>query len=289
MNITLDQARCFCALIEAGGYQAAARQLHKSHSAIVYAVQGLEEQTDLQLLNRSGYRTVPTKSGDRVYQQCKELLSSALDLEKLCSHLKEGWEPSVKMVYDGVLPPKPFLNIFTHFKTEKIPTLLEIYSDYLQGVEKAFLELDAQFMISVLTPKQQNLHAIELKPLELLLVAHRDHALFQQKKEWTTHELKQFNFFTVRGADKSLNLGTKELEETSTFHLSDFSLKKSAILEGAGFGWLPKFSIQTEIKRGLLKPVRWEFSSRQELHPKLYYRKRAQLGRASEIILRMLS
>ena len=75
----------------------------------------------------------------------------------------------------------------------------------------------------------------------------------------------------------------------STFHLSDFSLKKSAILGGAGFGWLPKYAIEKEVKNGLLKPIRWELSSRQEVRPRLYYRKRKNMGRACEFILNRLT
>ena len=57
MFATLDQARALDALARAGTYAAAAKLLSKQHSAVVYAVQQLESQTELQLLDRSGYRT----------------------------------------------------------------------------------------------------------------------------------------------------------------------------------------------------------------------------------------
>jgi DNA-binding transcriptional LysR family regulator len=285
MNITLDQARCFCALIDFGSYQAAAKEMNKSHSAVVYSIRCFEQQSGLTLLNRSEYRTTLTPAGQRVYHQCRSLLAEATQLEQLCSDLSAGWEPSVRLVYDGVLSPEPFLQIFKYFKDEKIPTILDIYSDFLYGVEKSFAELDAQFMISILPAKQSGLQSVELTPVSNILVAHRDHELFNQKHPWALNELKSFNFFTVRGADKSLNLGTKELEENSTFHLSDFSLKKVAILQGAGFGWLPQYLIQDELNQEILKPVQWEGSSFQELHPQLYYKKKIGIGRASQIIL----
>ena len=290
MNFTLDQARCFCALTEAGSYQAAAALLNKSHTAIVYAVSCLEEQTGLELLNRSKYRTTLTPEGRRVHQQCRSLLDSAASLEQLCADLHQGWEPHVRLVYDGVLSPHPFLRIFQFFKEEKIPTILAIHSEYLYGVEKLFSELEAELMISILPPKIHGLQSVELKPVINILVARKNHALFGQKKHlWTLNELKAFNFFTVRGAHKSLNLGTQELEEISTFHLSDFSLKKTAIMEGAGFGWLPEYMIQKELKEGTLKVIQWERSSHQALEPRLYFRKKNRLGRASQLILDQIS
>jgi DNA-binding transcriptional LysR family regulator len=271
--------------VDCGSYQAAAKEMNKSHSAIVYSIGCFERQTGLTLLNRLEYRTTLTAAGERVYHQCRTLLSEATQLEQLCSDLSEGWEPSVRLVYDGVLSPEPFLQIFKYFKDEQIPTLLDIYSDYLYGVEKSFTELEAQFMISILPAKQSGLQSLELNPISNILVAHRDHELFKQKQPWSLHELKAFNFFTVRGADKSLNLGTKELEENSTFHLSEFSLKKVAILQGAGFGWLPQYLIQDELDLEIIKPIQWEGSSFQELHPRLYYKKKNKIGRASQIIL----
>ncbi|MGZ3803041.1 MAG: LysR family transcriptional regulator [Pseudobdellovibrionaceae bacterium] len=285
MNITLDQARCFCALVDCGSYQAAAKEMNKSHSAVVYSIGCFERQSGLSLLNRHEYRTTLTPAGERVYQQCRSLLSEATKLGQLCSDLSGGWEPTVRLVYDGVLSPEPFLQIFKYFKDERIPTILDIYSDYLHGVEKSFAELEAQFMISIMPVKQSGLHSVDLPPLSNILVAHRDHALFTHEQPWTLNELKSFNFFTVRGADKSLNLGTKELEENSTFHLSDFSLKKIAILQGAGFGWLPQYLIQDELNLEILKPIHWEGSSFQALYPRLYYKKKNKIGRASQIIL----
>jgi DNA-binding transcriptional LysR family regulator len=292
MNINLDQARAFCSLIEAGSYQAAAKDLGKSHSAIVYSIGCFEEQSGLALLDRRHYRTSLTPQGQRVYQQCRQLLDAAVDLQRLCSDLSAGWEPTVRLVYDGVLSPEPFMQIFKYFKDEKIPTNLQIYSDYLSGVERSFETFDAQLMISILPPKKSGFQAFQLPSIANSLVAHRDHELVSGKPgngtSWTLDELRSFNFLTVRGADKNLNLGTKELEETSTFFLSDFSLKKTAILQAAGFGWLPHYLIQEELAAETLQPIHWERSSYQELHPSLYYRKKAVLGRAGKIILEKL-
>lgn len=288
MNISLDQARCFCALVEKQSYQAAAKELHRSHSAIVYAINCFEEQTGLTLLNRKKYRSTLTPEGQRIYQQCRKLLESASQLEQVCTELTSGWEPKISLVYDGVLSSDPFLGIFEYFKQQKIPTTVSIFSEFLHGVEKSFSDLEADFMISILQPKQANLVTVALRPIKLWLVAHRDHPIHDSKNAWTLSDLKQFTFFTVRGADRSLNLGTKELEEISTFHLADFSLKKTAILRGAGFGWLPEHLIIKEHKRGLLRPIKWEHPSLQELKPNLLYRKRAVTGRAGQLVLKLL-
>ena len=43
-RVTLDQWRALVAVVDAGGYAQAAEALHKSQSAVTYAVQKLESE-----------------------------------------------------------------------------------------------------------------------------------------------------------------------------------------------------------------------------------------------------
>jgi hypothetical protein len=56
MAITLEWARALDALDRAGTLVGAAAQLHKGHTAVLYALGQLEAQTGLALLDRRGYR-----------------------------------------------------------------------------------------------------------------------------------------------------------------------------------------------------------------------------------------
>ncbi|WP_256670307.1 LysR family transcriptional regulator [Pseudomonas sp. CFSAN084952] len=55
-EFTLHDLQCFDAVIRAGGLQAAASLLHRSHPSVSAAVAKLERQLNLVLLDRSGYR-----------------------------------------------------------------------------------------------------------------------------------------------------------------------------------------------------------------------------------------
>lgn len=288
MQITLEQARCFSALAESGNFQAAADKLHKSHSAVIYSIQCFEDQCGVPLLDRSEYRTRLTKAGQKIYQQCQELLASCRQLELTCLELSKGWEPSLSLIYDGVISPDPLFDILETFKSEKIPTNLHFFSDFLSGVEKTFLEMKADFMISVLPPKLGHYKSIQLPPVELLLVASRQHEIHRKRQLWDLPSLRNFNFFTVRGADRSLNLGTQDLEEMTTFHLADFSAKKAAINKGLGFGWLPRHLMSQEFKSGGLKLVPTEFPNQQFLNPKLYYPVSSGLGSSGKKLINLL-
>jgi DNA-binding transcriptional LysR family regulator len=288
MDITLDQARAFCAFVDHHGYQAAGDALHKSHSAVVYSINCLEKQCGFDLLDRSSYRNSLTTNGQRIYEKCSQLLAVAGELQDLCRDLSGDFEATVKIVYDGVLPTDPFLSILKLVEGRKIPSRVQIFADFLDGVERTFVNKDANLMVSVVAPKETNFTSHALPAMRSVLVAHRDHPINLRKNAWKARELKDFHFLSVRGADHNLPLGTKEFEESTAVHLSDFSLKKEAILKKMGFGWLPERMILSELKSRKLKIIKWERSSVQHLHPFIYHRKDVPLGQTSRLILQEL-
>ena len=73
-EFTLHDLQCFDAVVRAGGFQAAAETLHRSHPAVFAAVAKLERQLDLALLDRSGYRVRPTAAGQSFHARAQGLL-----------------------------------------------------------------------------------------------------------------------------------------------------------------------------------------------------------------------
>lgn len=288
MNINLEQAKAFCAVVDFGGYSQAAEKLHKSHSSVIYLVKELEEHLNVQLFDRSQYRNKLTLTGKKVYQKCQEIFNSVSELESFCRNQNTEWEESLKIVFDGILSIEPFINIYKKFNTEKISTIVQTYTDYLHDVEKTFLKLEADLMISFMQPQDRKYNSVALAPLKNYLVAHKDHPVHQTHKKWSLNELRDFHFLTVRGSGESLGMNTKEFEESSSFFLSDFSFKKSAIMKKIGFGWLPEHMIETELKNHVLKPVHWERKNIHILHPVIYFEKNKVLGKAGQLVIDIL-
>src|SRR6185436_11310876 len=102
LHLSLDQARALDAWARHGTFQRAAQALHKGHTAVLYALRTLEEQAGIALVDRTGYRSRLTPAGQRVLEQCRKLLATERELESLCTELRAGWEPSLKVVFDDV-------------------------------------------------------------------------------------------------------------------------------------------------------------------------------------------
>lgn len=282
MQITLQQAKCLDALAREGTFQAAAAALHRGHTAVLQAIRALEVEVDLALLDRRSYRTKLTPAGERVLAECRKLLAAERELEAACHEMKSGWEPSLKIVFDGIHPYEPILAVVARLVRENVPTRIAVRAEFLDGVEAAFVRDEADLMISVLPPSKVELEATALPSIGATLVAHRSHVLAKGKGRHASAELARHVLLTVRGSDPRLVLPTAGLEARSTVHLNDFATKKAAILAGVGYGWLPDYLARAELASGVLRPVRWEGESTHAFEPRLYRSRDARLGRAGE-------
>lgn len=276
--VTLDQARALDALAQHGTFARAAAALRKRHTAVLYAIKTLEEQTELTLLDRRGYRTRLTPEGESVLVHARKLLAAERELDDACAEIRTGWEPKLELVFDGIFPVAPILDVALAIAKAGASTRVDVSTEFLAGVERAFAAADADLMIAVLSPASVDLRAVRLAPIRARLVAHRDHALARAKRDLEPEELAAHVLLTVRGSDPRLHLSTSGLEPPIAVRLNDFHAKKEGILAGMGYGWLPEHIATTELRRGVLVPLRWKNASVHVFEPRLYWR--AEIGRA---------
>lgn len=284
MHLTLDQARALDALARVGTFAAAAKALGKQHSAVVYAINQLEQQTGLALLDRSGYRTRLSAAGTRVLVDCRRLLAVADELEATCHTIRTGWEPRLRIVFDGLFPASAILRQVAPIAAPRTPTRVEVFAAFLSGVEAAFAQHEADLMVSVIPPQQAHLAATPLAPIPAYLVVHKQHPLARTRNV-QPGDLSETPLLTVRGSDPRLQLSTAGLEPHSTIHLNDFHTKKEALLAGMGFGWMPGYLIEKELARGQLVKVRWRGASTHLFRPHVYHREDRSLGRAATAVV----
>ncbi len=283
MSITLEQARVLDAVAKSQSLADAAKSLKKGHTSVVYALKTMEDALGVELLDRTGYRSRLTVAGEEVLILCQRLLETEGRIGTLAHSLRHGWEAKLTVVYDGLLPANNFV-LSAAAVQQKAPEMrVSLFSEYLSGVEERFLDEKADLMVSLLPPSRSYGIATKLPKLKSLLVASRSHKLAQARKVLGQDDLEQETFLTVRGSDQRLSLSTISLDQASTFHLSDFVAKKSAILAGVGFGWMPEYLVEKEIKKGLLKVVKWQGQSVHEFSPVLYSRSVEAIGRAVKL------
>lgn len=93
LNTEFRSLRAFVEVIRQGGFSQAAKTTFISQSAVSKAVKQLEQELGTLLLERAGYKIVPTAAGEVVYRRGVKLLADREDLLKELhdiSNLKQG-------------------------------------------------------------------------------------------------------------------------------------------------------------------------------------------------------
>ena len=80
---TLEQWAVLAAVVDRGGFAQAASALHRSQSAVSYAVARLQEELDVPLLAIEGRKAVLTPHGETLLKRARVLLRDLDTLESL--------------------------------------------------------------------------------------------------------------------------------------------------------------------------------------------------------------
>lgn len=285
---SLEQIQTLSALKKKGTFMQTAEFLGKGYTSVNYNIKTLEDELGIKLLDRSGYRTKLTPNGHTVLEASEQLLKAHENLLKLVETLKNGWEPQITVVYDGVINIRPVIRALTQIKKLGVTTRFTTNIAFHDQVESEFLRLNADFMMSISPPKEVDLPYISLPPIQVYLVASAHHELIKMKQNLSISDLKNYSLVTVHGSSIRLGLSTLELEQQSPFTVSDFESKKLVIMEGLGYGWLPEYTIKSELKRGLIKKIPSEIPNQHKFFPRLYHRPMKTMGKSGHMLLEYL-
>lgn len=287
MSFTVEEARTLEIFARSGSIAKTAEIMHKASSAIVYALDSIEEKSGIPVFDRSKYRTTLLPSGERLLETAKKLLHAADEMSAVCSEISNGWEPDLKVIVEGVVPMRPVFQALRAVSLKKVSTRFHVYSEHLSDVAQKFEAQAAHFMITLIPPADQTLESLPLFEVPAILVAAKNHPVLKEKIR-NAQSLARYPILTVRGSDPRLATSTAGLELSTTIQLNDFHAKKEAILAGLGFGWLPEYLIQSELKAKSLVPVPWPKGNRHLFHPHLYHRGEQRLGRAAKEFIKAI-
>jgi molybdate transport repressor ModE-like protein len=290
MNVNLDQLEVLEAIDRLGSFSAAAKELHRATSAVSYAIKTLEDLLGVEIYDRSGHRAQLTDSGRVILYEGREVLERARKMELVAAQLQQGWEPRLTLIVDGVLPMLPAIRSLKRFIQEGLPTKVSLQTDYLAGVRERFDSDKHAMMLTVDQPSEKNLIVQPLGPIEMLLLAHREHGLHQLKKPLAREDFQPFVELLVSpSAGKQMNHIQKlYFHVPHTFELSDFQSKRVALQAGVGFGWMPAHFVDDLIDDNTLKPVGFEEGDSFLFTPQLVYRKDPPPGKAARLFAQYL-
>ena len=249
-KITLDQWRALLAVVDAGGYAQAAESLHKSQSAVTYAVQKLESLMAVKVFEVVGRKARLTQTGEVLYRRAKALLDEAGSLEGAAATLAAGWEPELRLAVEIVFPTWLLLQCFARFAGEQPNTRIELYESVLSGTEEALLQRSVDLAICTRVP--QGFTGDSLVRLRIVAAAHPDHPLHRLGRELTLQDLRKHRHLVIRDTG-SQRRGGSSVGAEQIWTVSHKATSIRAACMGLGFAWFAEDAIRTELQQGLLK------------------------------------
>ena len=251
-KITLDQWRALLAVVDAGGYAQAAELLHKSQSAVTYAVQKLESVLNVKVFEVMGRKAHLTATGQVLYRRAKALLDEAGSLESAAGTLAAGWEPELRLAVEIIFPTWLLLECFARFANERPQTRIELYESVMTGTEEMLLQRKVDLAICSLIPP--GFVGDALIRLNFIAAAHPDHPLHQLGRELTLQDLRKHRHLLIRDSGSQRRSGSRVGAE-QIWTVSHKATSIHAACMGLGFAWFPEETIRNELDRGLLKPL----------------------------------
>lgn len=244
----------FVAVVEKGGFTAAADRLGISKSAVSKRITQLEARLDVQLLHRSTRRISLTEAGESYFRHAVEALAAANAAEDAVAQLQRAPQGRLSInapMSFGRLHVAPLIPEFLK-RNPGIEIDLVMDDRIVDLVEGGF---DASIRAGVLP--DSSLIARKLAPSHNVLCAAPDylakHGQPSEPMDLLDHNCLHYAYFA--GAHEWTFLGADEpitVETAGNYQVNNSEALREALIGGCGIGRLPTFVAGPDLAAGRL-------------------------------------
>jgi DNA-binding transcriptional LysR family regulator len=252
-NLSLDQLRTFIAAVDEGSFSAAARKMNRVQSAVSDLIAKLEANLSVPLFDRSGRYPRLTKEGEVLLADARSILLGVDEMRARAKGISSGIEADLSVVIDVMFPMAPITEAAKAFREAFPGTPLRIYVEVLGGAYEPILDGRASIGIVGPLPQIPPSFTMERLPgIPMVMVTAKDHPLAAHQGTIPSTELKRHIQLVL--TDRSALSGGKDFYVISpfTWHLADLSAKRAFLLEGLGWGGMPRHAVAQDIEQGSL-------------------------------------
>lgn len=256
-HIALDQWRALIAVVDAGGYAQAAEALHKSQSAVTYAVQKIESLLGVRAFEIQGRKAVLTPTGQMLYRRALALVAEAGDLEQAARTLSAGWEAEIGVAAEVLFPPDLLIDCLARFGAESSQTRVEVIESVLGGTAEALLTGQADLAITPqIPPGFLGTTLLRQRLVAVAAPSHPLHALGRESgRKIGLKDLRAHRHLTVRSTESTRDRRAVMIEVEQRWVFSSMASSIAAACAGHGFAWYPEERIARELADGRLQPL----------------------------------
>jgi len=254
--VTLHQLECFDAIVSEGTFQAAAQKLRRSQPSISTAVKNLEDQLGLRLLDRSGYRVALTEAGRSFHQRARVFLHDLRGLKNHAAQLALGEESELSVVIGDICPLPQTLALLRRFFDDCPGTRLHLHFEAIAGPWERLFDGEADLILHHVNKADPRLEFVDLFTVRIIPVVAPGFLRFPISRSITPEQMRDYVQCVIRdGSRHSPPQDYFLVEGARSWTVSDQLMKRELILQGMGWGHMPEFLIDEDLRKKRLLEI----------------------------------
>src|SRR5258708_361608 len=255
-GVTLRQLVCFEAVVSEGSFQAAAEKLLRSQPTVSSSVKNLEAQLQLSLLDRSGYRVTLTEAGRSFYERTRVFLYEMRRLQDHAGQLAMGEESELRVVIGDVSPLPETLGLLRRFFDGCPGTKLHLHFEAVSGPWERLFDGEADLIFHHIDKSDPRYEFIDLFTIKIIPVVAPKFLRFPITKSITPEQMRDYVQCVIRDtARHSEPRNYYLIEGARSWTVADQLMKKELILQGMGWGHMPRYMIEQDMQDKRLLPI----------------------------------
>lgn len=254
-RVSLDSLRLLDAIERHGSFAAAAQELCVVTSSVTHAIRNLEENLGLTLFDRSGRSARFTTKGRALLDSGRHLLARAEAFDEEVQRLATGWERSLVLCVDEVIPMRPLVPLFDEFFKVAPHTSLHVRREAAAGTWDALMSGRADLAVGAPAdgPAGGGFESAPLCRIKFVLAVAAHHPLAGRKDRIPNAEIAEHRSVVMADTSRSLpHLPYGLLSNRLCLSVPDATAKLEAILLGIGCGFLPHALARPHVEAGSL-------------------------------------
>jgi DNA-binding transcriptional LysR family regulator len=287
---TVDQLRIFLAVAEEGSFSRAANKLGRALSVVSYGIAALEAQLGVRLFDREGSRRpVLTDAGRTLLADARAVADEVDGMMARARGIRQGLETELSLAVDVMFPASAVASVLRDFQAV-FPTVdLRLHVEALGAV--AALVLSGRADLAIAGPDildHPELERTAVGHVELVPVAAPGHPL-AQAQEIPPGETRRHLQLVL--TDRSPLTEGREFSVFSprTWRLADLGAKHALLVEGIGWGNMPRHAVADDLRVGRLVELHLPEAPPLQYALHALWRKDSRPGPASSWMLEALT
>lgn len=281
MSLSGDEIAALITVVETGSFRAAALKLHRSQSSISYTIKNIETNLKIEIFERIGTGVNLTDAGKIIYNKALAIMQINGEISAFSSSIKSGIETKIKLVISAVTPTEILMHILREFNLQFPQTKIELNFKTFEEPIEMLLSGEADIVISSGQNPNSDLERFRWNSIDFVPVTSPNHAATNPLL--SEAELYNITFLVVGGKSTLMKKSSGAVvENANVWNVTDFLIKKELLLNGLGWGFMPKQLIAKELEAKTLVKVPVQESVPKQLD--LLRKKSAYHGKASQCL-----